>query len=332
MTDDIVFGALSPDDGYADPTDVTMAVIAAARRRGVQVRVGTKVTGIATTTGGRSGFGRTTATSRARWWWMRRGWTPRRSVLTSARRSRSPHTASTNSSPSRWAGFRDEIPCTQDAGLDLYIKKEGDGLLLGVASPSEAGSRSREVNWKLAEDLADKISHRWPSLEQAGLAHAWAGPYEVTPDGLPCIGQLKDPSGFVYAAGFNGHGFHARSCGRRSRGRARAERLHFQHQPHPLRPGPIRSLISDLMSRVGTSTSLTNLDRGSCDDAVKSPYTSGAGCHARDARDQEVIRVARRPQRGRSRCPHRRGSRGDRSKRVGQDHAPAVHQPARGSR
>lgn len=206
-TDDIVLAVLTPDDGFASPADVTLSIMGAARRLGVHLRTPTTVTGLITRGAQVIGI-RTDQGDMAS------------EVVIDAAGIDAPtigayvgvaipvtpfrqHQFVTN----RLDWLPREIPCTQDDGLELYMRREGDGLLLGVASPAEAGSRSREVNWRLAEDLSAKIAHRWPRLQEAGLAHAWVGPYEVTPDRRPCIGQLNDPSGFVYAAGFSGHGF-----------------------------------------------------------------------------------------------------------------------------
>ena len=48
---------------------------------------------------------------------------------------------------------------------------------------------------------------RMPLLEQAGMAHHWAGLYEMTPDAHPLIGQLEPLSNAYILAGFSGHGF-----------------------------------------------------------------------------------------------------------------------------
>ena len=41
----------------------------------------------------------------------------------------------------------------------------------------------------------------------AGIAHRWAGLYEVTPDHNALLGEARDVSRFLYACGFSGHGF-----------------------------------------------------------------------------------------------------------------------------
>jgi len=46
-----------------------------------------------------------------------------------------------------------------------------------------------------------------PALAQIRLERAWAGRIDSTPDALPVIDALPDPSGLVLATGFSGHGF-----------------------------------------------------------------------------------------------------------------------------
>jgi sarcosine oxidase subunit beta len=58
-------------------------------------------------------------------------------------------------------------------------------------------------------------AQRLPVLTDLGIAHAWAGLYEVTPDGNPIIDQSKTHPGFFMINGFSGHGFqHAPAAGR----------------------------------------------------------------------------------------------------------------------
>ncbi len=46
-----------------------------------------------------------------------------------------------------------------------------------------------------------------PVLGRAGIANAWAGFVDNTPDGVPGIGEVPEIPGFILAAGFSGHGF-----------------------------------------------------------------------------------------------------------------------------
>lgn len=46
-----------------------------------------------------------------------------------------------------------------------------------------------------------------PALRHTGVASAWAGFVDSTPDGVPGIGEVAELPGFILASGFSGHGF-----------------------------------------------------------------------------------------------------------------------------
>ena len=55
--------------------------------------------------------------------------------------------------------------------------------------------------------LGEAIERRAPALGDVGIAHGWAGLYEMTPDHNALIGESAEVSRFLYATGFSGHGF-----------------------------------------------------------------------------------------------------------------------------
>jgi sarcosine oxidase subunit beta len=56
-------------------------------------------------------------------------------------------------------------------------------------------------------DLLTAMEQRAPAVLDLGIAHRWAGYYEVTPDHNAVIGESPTVSRFLYATGFSGHGF-----------------------------------------------------------------------------------------------------------------------------
>ncbi len=54
--------------------------------------------------------------------------------------------------------------------------------------------------------IEERLPQRSPALAKAGLAEAWAGMIDVTPDAVPIVGELPIP-GLLVATGFSGHGF-----------------------------------------------------------------------------------------------------------------------------
>jgi sarcosine oxidase subunit beta len=98
-------------------------------------------------------------------------------------------------------------PMTIDFASTFYFHREGDGLLVGMSDPDEAPGFTTAMSDEWLPRLYDAIGHRAPSLLDVGIAHGWAGLYEVTPDHNALIGEAGTPSRFLYATGFSGHGF-----------------------------------------------------------------------------------------------------------------------------
>jgi glycine/D-amino acid oxidase-like deaminating enzyme len=51
------------------------------------------------------------------------------------------------------------------------------------------------------------FSERFAQPGPVGIARAWAGIIDATPDLLPVLGEAQALSGFFFATGFSGHGF-----------------------------------------------------------------------------------------------------------------------------
>ncbi len=102
-----------------------------------------------------------------------------------------------------------------DFETTFYFHREGAGILFGMSDPDEPSSYNLTVSWELLEKLTRTAVKRLPALGDAGIAHAWAGLYEMTPDALPIIGPAQAIEGLFIVAGFSGHGFqHSPAAGR----------------------------------------------------------------------------------------------------------------------
>jgi heterotetrameric sarcosine oxidase beta subunit len=102
-----------------------------------------------------------------------------------------------------------------DFETTFYFHREGAGILFGMSDSEEPSSYNTSVKWEFLENVTRVAMKRLPCLVEAGIAHAWAGLYEVTPDAMPIIGPANDVEGFYMIAGFSGHGFqHSPAAGR----------------------------------------------------------------------------------------------------------------------
>jgi sarcosine oxidase subunit beta len=100
-----------------------------------------------------------------------------------------------------------EFPFVIDFAPGLYFHREGPGILTGQSNPSEAPGFDESVDLEWERRHLAAAVRRMPLLEQAGLAHHWAGLYEMTPDAHPLLGRLLPLSNAYIVAGFSGHGF-----------------------------------------------------------------------------------------------------------------------------
>ena len=105
------------------------------------------------------------------------------------------------------AGLPPELPFTIDFGTSFYFHDEGQGLLMGMPDPDApfGFDTSRSESW-LAR-LSEVVARRAPALAEVGIAHGWAGLYEMSPDHNALVGEAASVSRFLYATGFSGHGF-----------------------------------------------------------------------------------------------------------------------------
>jgi sarcosine oxidase subunit beta len=84
-----------------------------------------------------------------------------------------------------------------------------------MSDPNEPSSFNTTVSWEFLEKVTQAAVKRLPALADAGIAHAWAGLYEMTPDAMPIIGPAREVDGVFLITGFSGHGFqHCPAAGR----------------------------------------------------------------------------------------------------------------------
>jgi sarcosine oxidase subunit beta len=91
-------------------------------------------------------------------------------------------------------GLPDRLPLTIDFSTGFYFHREGRGLVFG----------GRE---QALEDLAEPAARRLPVLAELPVQSSWWGYYEVSPDHNAIVGEVSEPTRFLYATGFSGHGF-----------------------------------------------------------------------------------------------------------------------------
>jgi sarcosine oxidase subunit beta len=92
----------------------------------------------------------------------------------------------------------------------LYVSQSLRGELVGgITLPGEDDRGEVRLGSRLAfaTTMARALVALMPRLGHVKVVRQWAGPYDVSPDGDPIVGELPDVPGFHVVCGFRGHGF-----------------------------------------------------------------------------------------------------------------------------
>lgn len=100
-----------------------------------------------------------------------------------------------------------QVPMTFDLTSGVWIRSEGERLLIGRANAEDTGWREG-LDWDWLEHTLSPALERFPWLHEADLDRgaSWWGYYELTPDEMPILGRMPGVDGWVNACGFSGHG------------------------------------------------------------------------------------------------------------------------------
>jgi sarcosine oxidase subunit beta len=218
--DGIIGATFCARDGIADPNGVTMGFAKAAQNAGIQILREAEVTGIKVSSG-RVTMVETTRGDIS---------TPIVVNATGAYASQIgamvgleipvfPVRRHIFITESMIASMGISVPSSKimviDFDTSFYFHREGAGVLFGMADPDDEPSFDLTVSWEFLEEVTRVAIKRLPALADAGIAHAWAGLYEMTPDAMPIIGPAPGVEGFYLITGFSGHGFqHSPAAGR----------------------------------------------------------------------------------------------------------------------
>jgi sarcosine oxidase, subunit beta len=194
VVDGLVGATFCPLDGHALPEAAVQAWAAEAGRLGVRIRQGTQVESIETH-GGRVVGVRTDRGSIAT------GAVACAAGVDSGVLSASVGVELPVRGLRRWIHFTEEpgpfpdpLPLTIDFGTGVYVHREPPGLVFG----------GREL---MLEELAPVVERRFPALAELPVRASWWGYYDMSPDHNALVGEAAEPSRFLYACGFSGHGF-----------------------------------------------------------------------------------------------------------------------------
>jgi sarcosine oxidase subunit beta len=192
--EDVIAATYCPVDGTATPEAVVNGYAEAARARGARIRQGEAVTGIQAangrvvaveTTRGRIATGTVVCAAGV--------WSREVAALAGIDLPLRGERRWVHYTPER-GGLPDRVPLTIDFTTGFYFHREGPGIAFG----------GREEH---LDELAAHAARRLPVLAELPIQASWWGYYEMSPDHNAVVGEAAEPSRFLYATGFSGHGF-----------------------------------------------------------------------------------------------------------------------------
>jgi sarcosine oxidase subunit beta len=201
-------------DGYLDPHGLTLEYVRRAREAGAVFRLHAAVTAI-----GRVEH----ATAAGNWQVQTPTGTVQAPVLINAAGAWSGEVGALAGldipvGPARRMVFttgpldpRRQVPMVFDLESGVWLRSEGDRVIIGRANPDDVGWKEG-LDWDWLEPTLSAAMERFPWLETASLDRnaSWWGYYEVTPDHQPILGPMTGvgpgAAGWINACGFSGHG------------------------------------------------------------------------------------------------------------------------------
>jgi len=215
--DDLQGALWFPQDGKANPADLTQSLAKGARQLGVKIVQGVRVTGVVIrnqeikgvkTTAGNIGC--SVLVNCTGQWARAFGATAGVNVpLHSAE-----HFYIVTE---RIEGVHPMLPVMRDPDGYIYFKEEVGGLVMGGFEPKAKPWGMQGIpekfefqllpeDWDQFEPLMKNAIHRVPALERAGVKTLLNGPESFTPDGNFILGEAPEVMNYFVAAGFNSAG------------------------------------------------------------------------------------------------------------------------------
>ncbi len=215
-TSGVLGAAFIPTDGYLDPSGLALALAEGARRRGVSIQTGTRVTGIRVERGAVRGVqtpeGFVEAAVVVNAGGMYAAEIGQMAGVTVPLVPMAHQYLITRVSEP----VPDDLPTMRDPDLLVYFRRDAGGLLMGgyerhpapwglQGIPEDFNNRLLAADWDRFAELSENAIRRVPALEAADIVKLINGPEAFTPDNEFILGE-SPVQGFFVAAGFCAHG------------------------------------------------------------------------------------------------------------------------------
>ena len=207
-----------PEDGRGNATDTTMSLARGARQRGVHIFENLPVVGIRHDGRRVTGVDTEVGSIEAEYVVNCGGmWGRELAALAGVQvplQALAHYYVVTEAIP----GLARGLPTIKSSDDWMYVKNEGDGLMVGFFEPGSYPWQSRGIpgdaafvqlpdDWDHLGQFYEIAMRRIPALATAGIRLFFGGPESFTPDGVYHFGEAPNLQNFYIAAGFNSTGF-----------------------------------------------------------------------------------------------------------------------------
>jgi sarcosine oxidase subunit beta len=203
----ILGGTYLPTDGVIHPFPVIWGLISELKRRGVELRYRTEVSGVEMVSGGVRGV-------------RVQGELLRADRVVNAAGGWSQQINSLAGLPSFTKPTLHEILATEPVkpflkpmvvtlGRGTYFSQTMRGEIVGGLTMDHSRSHRQGLysSGEFLVEMARELARLMPRVADVRILRCWSGYYDDSPDGLPLLGEDPRLKGFYQANGFGGHGF-----------------------------------------------------------------------------------------------------------------------------
>ena len=202
-------GAFVPEAGFADPYQMTAAMVREGRDHGLVLRQGLAVNGIRTSRGTVTAVETDVGALAADVYILAAGtWSRKLAAWAGVALPLKPYRAQalvTTPLPPQ------NLPVVHDASTGAYFFQEaGGGILVGDGtqeSEFDPDGFSTEADFEFVSAVTGRLQEMLPAAAGASLVRGWAGLCGATPDRRPLVGFHRELSNLFVACGDNGFGF-----------------------------------------------------------------------------------------------------------------------------
>lgn len=216
-TDDVLAGFYVPQDGRANPVDVTVSLAKGARMKGVKILEGVPATGVlrrgGAVTGVQTPYGDIEAeyvVNCAGMWARQLGEAAGVNIPLQAAEHYYLITEPVE-------GVDGSLPVLEDPASYGYFREEGGGLMLGLFEtvcapwrvdgiPDNFSFGELPPDWDRMAPYLEKAMERIPVSMEVGVRTFFCGPESFTPDLQPIVGEAPELRNYFVAAGLNSIG------------------------------------------------------------------------------------------------------------------------------